>query len=1238
MSRYNKFSLYSLLTITTISLTACGGSNNKATENPTSRPQFKWANVAVSNNFSPLGDTNDRTPTFTWQAYTSAGQLATRYNFGYQDTNGTIWREYTVAAAGAGCASGGTCSYKPTDHTFNIGDQRVWWVRGEINGTWQEWSSAHVFKVINTTPPPSGAYTPVGDTGTLKPIFKWPKVGSASSYELGFETQSGTNWTSFSTVNCQAANCAFTPSYNFTAGEKYTWWIRPTAGSWSNGVNFTVTAGNGGGDTQAPSIPTSLRKTAATSSTTSIRWNASTDNVAVTGYRIYRNGSQVGTTTATNFNDSNLSPSTRYTYTIRAFDAANNLSANSSSLVVTTENNGGTTTLTPFTWSPINGASSYTFGIERQNGTGWREYSRTASQLNCQSGMCSFIPTDYGLNVGDQVVWFVKPNIGNWSAAHISTVTGSGSTDTQAPSTPANLRSTTTTATRASIRWNASTDNTAVTGYRVYRNGIQIGTVSEASFNDSNVMPATTYIYTVSAFDAANNISARSNSLSVIIPQAIDTQAPTVPSNVRLTSATTNKVDIRWNASTDNRAVTGYKIYRNNIQVATSSTANFSDTNVRPSTDYTYTVSAFDAAGNNSTRSSVLSVTTPPVIQPAALIINEVLAGNTSINMDTDYYAFSDWIELYNGTNQSMNISGYYLSDDATNAKKWKIPMGTTLGAKQYLLVWADKKNTKAKELHTNFSLSSKGETVTLADTTGSVINTITYKKLPSNVSVAKSGSSLSYFVPTPKTQNGTSYSDKKGSVKPNFDNASGFYSSRLNLQLSQQNGAEIYYTTDGSTPTIASTRYNGTITLDNTTVVKAIALTAGKLPSDVVTNTYFINHQTTLPVVSLSMNNDYLFDDTVGIYTIGTNGTAHTSCNNVVANYAQEWDRPVFVEYFDNNHNRALAFGADTGLTGECSRRKTKKSFGFELDGKYGTKSLSYKLFPGKNLGKIKDFKVRTANSGYRVGDIIGAQLIEQGGLDIDYQAYRAVQMFMNGEYWGIYNIREKKGAETLEANYPNLGKVDIIKAFIVKKGDYTAYGQFNTFLSTNNLSTTANYQQALTFFDESNFIDYMAFMIYNGNLDWIGGNMRTWKEKKAGAKWRWMADDIDWGFLAQLDFAGQGTALAANQFNNIKNSGSTTNMALLFNGLMKNNAFKTKFKTRFTTLLNTVFTADFMLPIINQINDERKDYMRLEKFAGMPAGDYVASYNDYIENDLRSFVRQRTAIVKQQLEQAIP
>jgi chitodextrinase len=189
-----------------------------------------------------------------------------------------------------------------------------------------------------------------------------------------------------------------------------------------------VTGSGGGGDTTPPSAPGSLTSPSHTSSSVSLAWNASTDNVGVTGYRVYRNGTQVGTPTSTSYTDSGLGASTAYTYTVKAIDAAGNLSAASNSLSVTT------------------------------------------------------------------------------SAA---------SGDTTPPSAPANLTSPSKTSSSVSLSWSASTDNVGVTGYRVYRNGTQVGTPTSTSYTDSGLAASTSYTYTVKAIDAAGNLSAASNSLSV---------------------------------------------------------------------------------------------------------------------------------------------------------------------------------------------------------------------------------------------------------------------------------------------------------------------------------------------------------------------------------------------------------------------------------------------------------------------------------------------------------------------------------------------------------------------------------------------------------------------------------------------------------------------------------------------------------------------------------------------------
>jgi len=613
--------------------------------------------------------------------------------------------------------------------------------------------------------------------------------------------------------------------------------------------------------------------------------------------------------------------------------------------------------------------------------------------------------------------------------------------------------------------------------------------------------------------------------------------------------------------------------------------------------------------------------------------ISEVLAANTHTNMDADFYAFSDWIELSNTSKQSQDIGGYFLSDDKDKVKKWMIPVGTELAAQSQLLIWADKKDKKLKELHANFKLSLKGETVTLADKTGKVIDFITFSKQESDISSAKINNTIVSLLPTPNDKNGMPFTNNERSLMPSFSYPSGFYDSVLTLSLAQQSSTTIYYTTDGSQPSKASKKYTQAISINKTTVVRALSFEAGKLPSKTTSHTYFINHQTLLPVVSLTTDSVYLFDDEIGIHTDGTNGTPLKQCNKSetrAVNYAQEWERPVNFEYFDENHLSKFSLGVDLGITGQCSRKFPKKSLALELNSKYGTKSLKYKLYPNKDLNEIKDFKLRMGNQGYEIGDILAASLVEKYQLDVDYQAYRTVQLFMNGEYWGIYNIREKKGGEYLKSNYPNLGKVDILDKDSIKKGDLLDYNTLRNYLNNNDLANPLHYRKVLDMVDEKSFIDYMIFMIYSGNVDWVDSNQRSWKEKKAGAKWRWILDDIDYGFK----HADADVNVNVNLFEMLKDSGSNTNLVLLFNGLLKNNSFKLAFKTRFNALLIEAFKVENVQALINKINTEREVYMSLEK------SEWGIDLNDYTQhiNKVRLFANARTAIVKAQLDAFIP
>jgi len=237
---------------------------------------------------------------------------------------------------------------------------------------------------------------------------------------------------------------------------------------------------------------------------------------------------------------------------------------------------------------------------------GWYDLDETSGLSTC-----SGLVTTQCMNL---TATSTRPNPQMWSVQNAPL---SGGNDTQAPSTPFNLQGTPVSASRIDLTWNASNDNVAVAGYRVRRNGNLVGTVAGTAFSDTGLTASTPYNYTVSAFDAAGNESPQSASVPVTTPPpSSDAQAPTVPGGLQGAAVSSSRIDLSWTASTDNVAVTGYRIRRNGTVVGTPAGTSFSDTALAASTTYSYTVAAFDAAGNESAASGGVNVTTQAAPPP----------------------------------------------------------------------------------------------------------------------------------------------------------------------------------------------------------------------------------------------------------------------------------------------------------------------------------------------------------------------------------------------------------------------------------------------------------------------------------------------------------------------------------------------------------------------------------------------------------------------------------------------
>ena len=205
--------------------------------------------------------------------------------------------------------------------------------------------------------------------------------------------------------------------------------------------------------------------------------------------------------------------------------------------------------------------------------------------------------------------WQFVPEAGKTFTDSGTTACHSQTSDSTPPTTPGNLAAAAVAPNQVNLTWTASTDNVGVTGYRVFRDGLQIAISLAASYADTGVQPNTTHSYTVVAVDAVGNASPQSNTASATTPA--DTTPPAAPTNLTATAVSASQVNLAWTASTDNVGVTGYRMFRSGVEIASSPGASYSDTTVQASTSYSYTVVAVDAAANPSPASNVATVTTP---------------------------------------------------------------------------------------------------------------------------------------------------------------------------------------------------------------------------------------------------------------------------------------------------------------------------------------------------------------------------------------------------------------------------------------------------------------------------------------------------------------------------------------------------------------------------------------------------------------------------------------------------
>ncbi len=538
---------------------------------------------------------------------------------------------------------------------------------------------------------------------------------------------------------------------------------------------------------------------------------------------------------------------------------------------------------------------------------------------------------------------------------------------------------------------------------------------------------------------------------------------------------------------------------------------------------------------------------------------------------------------------------------------------------------------TSQQGLHTNFKIDASGETIYLYDTSGSCIDSLYLHDNKPDISIGRKpdGSAIvQYFnLPTPGSKNtSTGYLPFSGFI-PTFSHHSGFYSSAFDLELDAGSDT-IYYTLDGSEPGYGSSVYQQSIHIEDNAVVRARVMKQNQLPGETKTNSYIFRTDFDMPVISITTAPANLWDIDSGIYVLGRN--AEPNEPHYGANFWMDWEIPVHIEFFEPEGNRGFDIDAGIKITGKYSRASNQKSLAVFARNKYGVNRINYDIFGYIPVESFKSFVLRNSGNDFlntTFRDAFQTSLVSSLGIDV--QAFRPAVVYLNGEYWGIQNLREKISEHYIQSHYNIIpDSLDMLENYAsVIHGSEEQYNAMLSFIAGNSLSIAANYEFVGKQMDIENYMNYLIAQIYIDNTDWPGNNLKYWRKRSADGRWRWIMYDTDFGFgIWDVNNYSKNTLSFALEPNNTAwpNPSWST---FLFRKLLENNEFKTGFINRFADNLNTLFLPGYVSEYITHIQNRYLNEMpmHLQRWSG--------NYSSWINqvNNMKTFAQYRPENIRE-------
>jgi len=556
------------------------------------------------------------------------------------------------------------------------------------------------------------------------------------------------------------------------------------------------------------------------------------------------------------------------------------------------------------------------------------------------------------------------------------------------------------------------------------------------------------------------------------------------------------------------------------------------------------------------------------------LKVNEFLANNFNVIHD-EYGEYDDWIEIYNPSENPIDIGGYILTDDINFTNMSRISTdfedSTTIPPKGFLIIWADNQPEQGP-LHVGFKLSSLGEQIYLINgTNNTIVDSVTFSEQHRNISLGRYQNNwMFYDSPTPLEENAAGFLGI--SSPPSFSEESSVFIGSKTISIIKNNPNDtIRYTLDGSNPTLLSQIYNNSIEIDSTTIIRASTFESNYIPSRIISNTFVLVQESNLPKMIIVTDPPNLWNNSTGIY-VKYNGRG------------REWERESVFQYIKNN---SFQFSINSGLRiqGSTSRKLPKKSFRLFFREDYGEDRLTYDMFLNSDVNSFKNLVLRggydedlTQPKGTLLRDPLVSELWKSMGELTSLGNFATLHL--NNDYWGIYNIRESINEDFVRDHlqYENFDLIRYTKDDPVyfpelDYGSMEDWDELTKFFNENDFTQNSVYEEAKQRIDINNYTNLQVLAQCTQYFSWGYGVFVT-KEKNPNAKWYWTIWDMDRAY----------TTYTWNEFSRY-NSPNSYWYYLILNRLLQNENYRVYFINRMNDMLNTLFLPENVTPIIDSL-----------------------------------------------------